>query len=365
MLCMLYNTDIQDNTPTPFEVQRQLQKLIPSSWQLRLEKGESERGPDALFSLAAPDGRRATLVLEIKRRLDPVAVPRVAERMWSWTGDLRATGAILSYLVVAPYLSDRTRERLRSSNLNYLDLTGNSFLQIDQPGIYIQTQGASRDPNKAARPARSLRGAKAAQVVRALVDFRPPLGIRQIAQIAGTDPGNVSRLVLLLEREALVRRSPAGGVEEVLWDELLRAWARDYSLTESNRVYMYLDPRGLDNFLSRLRGLPPEVGYAVTGSLAASRWAPAAPARMGMAFVRDAPGIAGALGLVSTEAGANVLLIEPKGDFVFERTVVKEGITYVAPSQAVADLLPGLGRNPTEAEELLEWMRKNESVWRA
>jgi hypothetical protein len=36
----------------------------------------------------------------------------------------------------------------------------------------------------------------------------------------------------------------------------------------------------------------------------------------------------------------------------------------VAPSQAVADLLTGPGRNPSEGEELLDWMRKNEGVWR-
>lgn len=204
----------------------------------------------------------------------------------------------------------------------------------------------------------------AAEVVRALVDSRPPVGVRQIAKIARTDPGNVSRLLDLLEREDLVRRSPGGGVQEVLWDELLRAWTRDYSLTKSNRVYTYLDPRGLDNFMTRLRGLPQEMGYALTGSLAGARWAPVAPARLGVAFVRDALAAGAALDLVPTETGANVLLVEPKGDFVFERTVADAGLTYVAPSQAVADLLTGPGRNPSEAEELLDWMRKNENVWR-
>ena len=362
---MMYNTNNIDNSPTPFEVQRRLQELIPNSWQLSLEKGESRRGPDAVLGLEAPDGRRATLVVEIKRRLDPVTVPRVVEQMRSWATGSGTARPALVYLVAAPYLSERTRERLRNSDLNYLDLTGNAFVCVDQPSVYISTQGASKDPNKASRPARSLRGAKAAQVVRALVDFRPPLGVRQIAQIAQTDPGNVSRLLELLERDDLVRRSPGGGVQEVLWDELLVAWARDYSLTESNRVYTYLDPRGLANFLTRLKGLGPEVGYAVTGSFAAARRAPVAPARLGVAFVRDAAAVATALDLVSADTGANVLLVEPKGDFVFERTVVDEGLRYVALSQAVADLLTGPGRNPSEAEELLDWMRKNEDVWRA
>ena len=149
-----------------------------------------------------------------------------------------------------------------------------------------------------------------------------------------------------------------------MWGELLEAWTRDYSLIKSNRTYSYLDPRGIDNFLARLRALPNKARYAITGSLAAGRRAPVAPARLAVAFASDVADVAGALGLVATETGANVLLVEPMGEFVFERTTVDEGLTYVAPSQIVADLLTGPGRNPTEADELLGWMKRNEDAWR-
>ena len=361
---MMNNTVLVDNTPTAFEVQRRLQDEIPGSWQLRLEERRSGRGPDAVFDLEAPDGRRATILVEAKRRLDPASVPRVLEQLRSWASWNAPSRPTNIYLVAAPYLSERTRERLRAVGLNYLDLAGNTLISIEDPGLYVRTLGAEKDPNPASRPARSLRGVKSAQVVRALVDFRPPLGVRQLANIAGTDPGNVSRLLDLLRREDLVRRSPGGGVQEVLWDELLKAWTNEYSLTESNRAYTYLDPRGLDDLLARLRGLPSETDYALTGSLAAARLAPIAPARLGVVFVRDAVSVAATLELVPTETGANVLLVEPKGDFVFERAVEEGGITYVAPSQAVADLLTGPGRSPSEAEAVLDWMRENEDVWR-
>ncbi|MRR36963.1 hypothetical protein EG829_20335 [bacterium] len=78
----------------------------------------------------------------------------------------------------------------------------------------------------------------------------------------------------------------------------------------------------------------------------------------------DAVTVAEALGLVPAEAGTNIVLVEPKGDFVFERLRVDDRVRYVAPSQAVVDLLTGSGRNPDEAEELLDWMGRNESVWR-
>jgi hypothetical protein len=361
---MMNNMANPDNTPNASEVGRRLQELIPASWRLRLKERRLGRGPDAVLDLEAPDGRTVTILVDIKRRLDPANVPRVVEETRTWSAGPATSSPTVVYLVAAPYLGERARERLRANGLNHLDLTGNTWISIDDPGIYVSTQGANKDPNPASRPTRSLRGAKAAQVVRALVDTRPPVGVRQIAKIACTDPGNVSRLLDLLEREDLVRRSPKGGIQEVLWDELLRAWTKDYSLTESNRVYTYLDPRGLDDFVQRLQGLPSQSAYALTGSLAAARWAPVAPARLGVAFVRDAVAAAAALDLVSTDTGANVLLVEPKGDFVFERTVQDGGLTYVAPSQAVADLLTGPGRNPSEAEALLEWMRKNEDAWR-
>ena len=359
------NTADSDNTPTPFEVQRRLREQLPRTWQLDLEQAGAQRGPDAVFDLRAPDGRRTTIFVEIKRRLDPVAVPRVLEQMQSWADRSARANPRAAFLVAAPYLGERTRDRLRDNALNYLDLTGNTFMAFEDPAVYIRTQGAAKDPNRASRPMRSLRGVKSAQIVRTLVDLRPPLGVRQIAELAKTDPGNVSRVLDLLERDDLIQRNPQGGVQRVDWSELLKTWSRDYSVTGSNRFATYLDPRGLSNFLSRLRSLPESTRYAVTGSLAAVRLAPVAPARLGVAFVDDATALADALGLVPAEAGANVMLLEPKGEYVFDRRRNDEGVFYVAPSQVVVDLLTGSGRNPSEAEELLDWMRKNEDAWRA
>jgi hypothetical protein len=50
---------------------------------------------------------------------------------------------------------------------------------------------------------------------------------------------------------------------------------------------------------------------------------------------------------------------------VYTRGREVDGVSYVALSQAVADLLTGPGRNPTEGEALLQWMQVNSEVWRA
>jgi hypothetical protein len=67
------------------------------------------------------------------------------------------------------------------------------------------------------------------------------------------------------------------------------------------------------------------------------------------------------LAIRQTGAGANVILVEPFDLVVYER----DGINYAAPSQNAADLLTSAGRGPSEAEELMEWMARNEGACRS
>jgi hypothetical protein len=54
-------------------------------------------------------------------------------------------------LLVAPWSSGRTQELLRDKRVNYFDLTGNVRIELDQPALFIQTEGAVRDPSPVAR----------------------------------------------------------------------------------------------------------------------------------------------------------------------------------------------------------------------
>jgi hypothetical protein len=144
---------------------------------------------------------------------------------------------------------------------------------------------------------------------------------------------------------------------------VLQRWTSEYGLFESNRVETYIEPRGLDRLLSRLRAS--DFDYAVTGSLAAVRLAPIAPARLGMVFVDgDADEAAATLGLAATETGANVFLIEPFDRVALERGTVDDGVRYAATSQVAADLARSPGRGPSESAALVKWMAANEDAWR-
>lgn len=343
---------------------KQLRGRLPNGWRIEAKREPAAPAaaplwqPDAVITVRAPDGRSATLLVEAKRS----AVPRNLAQLASYIRSSSSAGP--KCLFVAPFLSRRARDLLLRQGCDYLDLTGNTRLALGRPALFIETEGAERDPWRVERPARSLKGAKAARIVRALCDVRAPLGVRELAAKAGADPGYASRLLELLEGENVITRKPRGPITGVDWQQLIRRWAEDYAVLRSNRSESYLAPRGIPAFVEGIRTRKLRPPYAITGSLAASRLAPVAPERAAMVYVADPETAAAELDLRSAETGANVVLLQPFDPVVYERAWKQRGLRYAAPSQVAADLLTSPGRGPAEAEALLKWMTENERAWR-
>lgn len=315
--------------------------------------------PDAVIEIRGPRGQSATLAVEAKRAVSP----KDAESQLATQAETlsRATG--LPFLVVAPWLSPRTRELLAARGINYLDLTGNTLLRLDEPTVYVRTEGAARDPEPMERGPATLRGAKAGRLVRVLVDVRPPYGVRALATTANLAPGYVSRLLETLDQEALVTRGARGGVEDVDIAGLIRRYAQTYDTFKSNDRALFIAKAGTARAVEGLRKMSERV--AVTGSFAAARLAPVAAPTLLTVYCANVRRTAQSLDLLPTSEGANVALLLPFDPVVWDRTAVAKGTTYVAPSQVTLDCLAGNGRMPTEGEAVLQWLLANESKWRA
>ncbi|HLG71059.1 MAG TPA: helix-turn-helix domain-containing protein [Chloroflexota bacterium] len=267
-------------------------------------------------------------------------------------------------LIAAPFVSRRVRDVLMESNAGYADATGNLRLALDTPPLFIELSGAESNPwRETDQPLRTLKGPGAGRVVRALCELRPPYGLRELAKRCGAPASTASRVVALLDRDALLTRSSTGRIESVEWPALIRRWTQDYSLMRSNRTRMYIEPRGLPALLAKLRDT--KSPYAVSASLAAVRRAPIAAPRLAVVYVPDVVRSAERLQIKSLETGANVLLAEPFDRVVFERTWQEDGVTYAGLAQVAADLLTSPGRAPSEGEELIRWMEANEGAWRS
>ncbi len=334
-------------------VQRITEKL-PAGWQVLRASGKDPAG-DVTLTIRTPRGRRGAVVLHSKLRLEPKEVDALVVQGHG----LRRK---MPVLIAAPFISTRTQERLKARGLGYADLTGNIHLSLPEPGILIETTGAEQNPFPVPRERKSLKGAKAGRLIRALCDFRPPIGIREVAQRAGIDAGYASRLIDFLNREALVAREGRGPIRSADWAGLIHVWSKQYSAFERERARWYLSPRGIPRILEQIKGLP--MRYAVSGSWAAAQFAPVSPSRLLLCYTDDLSEVSDMLDLRPTEAGANIALATPFDPVVYERTSQKEGIIVPAVSQIAADLLTSPGRGPNEAEALMNWMRENEDAWR-
>jgi hypothetical protein len=361
MLRILRNMTVLDYALIREGLER-IRASLPETWKLTETIPEpclSGIQPDGLINLQAPDGTSAEVLIEAKQRLSAQVAADLGPRLADAMARTKAAGAV----VIAPFLSRMSRERLAQAGVSYLDLSGNARIVLNRPAVLIESQGAEKDPNPPERSIRSLKGGKAARIVRALCDWFPPVGVRELAGRAGADPGYTSRVLSLLEKEDVIGRQPRGDVTQVKWQDLLRRWTQDYQVTKTNRAVPFLAPRGVDSLISRLQSAKSR--YAVTGSFAVPVQAAVAPSRLLSCYVDDPERAAVEFDLRPTERGANVLLLEPFDSVVWERKRSENGRTAVALSQCVADLLAGTGREPVEAEALTSWMERNQDAWRA
>lgn len=342
------------------DIVRMLRGRLPPGWDSSIEKavkrgkGESATA-DAILSVRREGAAAGTVLIEAKTRVEPRDVDFLAATL--------RPAPDRPVLIAAPFLSPGTQERLKRLGFAYADLAGNVRLTLTEPGLFVETTGARENPAPSPRDRRSLKGAKAGRLVRALCDYRPPFGLRELAKRAGVDPGYASRIVGFLDREALVKRTARGPITDVDWQGLLRRWSQEYSPFRRQGAAMYLAARGIPATITRLKRTT--LRYAVTGSWAAAEVAPVAPPRLLLVYVFRQQAVEKEFDLRPADAGANVAILAPLDDVVFERTWTKGGVTLAALSQVAEDLLTSPGRAPNEAEALMQWMKENEDAWRA
>ncbi len=347
-----------------------LQSRLPDDWKVgrqnrHFERTSSLNPPSELNSaieIQANDNYVKTIAIDVRLSFTPRDAENLASRN-KWTIERLAED--ISVLVVTPWLSERTQDLLFKYGINYLDMAGNALIKLDNPALFLQTQGAKRNPKPTPRGLAKVRGPKAGRLIRLLVDISPPYGVGEIANFTKIGAGYISRLLDSLDREALVERGKGGRVENVAIKGLLEKWAESYEIFRSNNSSYFVSPTGPEGTLNLLSSLPADKLVAVTGSFAAVRIAPVAAPTILALYCQDISAVAQATDLLPADRGANVVLLNPFDRVVYERTAVgNTNIHYVAPSQAAVDCLTGNGRMPSEGTALIDWMVENESAWR-
>jgi hypothetical protein len=329
------------------EAARWLQQVLPDGWATSVAR-RGAGGPS--IQIASPSGPSADVDLVTISDATPRSVAALAP----------PDGPTL---VVADWLSERAQALLRARAVSFIDATGNAEVRLSEPGLFIRTEGAKRNPSPRPVKGPTLRGPKAWALLRTLAEVLPPIGVRELAEAVDVDAGYVSRVVSVLEQELLVTRAPRGSVTDVEWEGVLRRAASTYSLFDSNTTSTWVASAGPERLLADLAGR--RAGrWAITASFAASRLAPVAAPEVAVIYAEDPDRLVRAGRLLPATRGANVVVAEPYDPIVFDRTVSSGADTYVSTAQVALDCLTGNGRMPAEGEAVVAWMRKYEQRWR-
>lgn len=357
------------STPSDAEILQRgialLQTTLPPAWQVQKLDGNQADGNlgDAVLTISSTQWN-IRVVVEIKRTFGPKDVRGVVR-------DARLLNRVagnVPVLVMAPWLSDRSRAALTEEGINYLDLTGAARLVSDYPALFVSRQSDGTGP-KRRQSIPSLRGVKAGRIVRLLADVTPPYGVLELAKYARVTPGYVSRLLAELDQQDIVGRTGRGPVERVDWRELLKRRAETYGVFTSNEVQRFVCPNGAAFALETARDLD-RTDIVLSGSFAAEQIVSVAPPALLLLYSETDPrDLIDKAGLLPAAEGANVIIVKPYDSVVVERrfqiaTARAPVVPLAAVSQIAIDCLTGSGRMPQEGEALLGWMSQDESRWR-
>lgn len=265
-----------------------------------------------------------TILVEISKNGEPLRVRMAAEQlrhaMKNYPGKVYG-------VLMAPFLSNASREILKGEGLGWLDWAGNSFLSFSS--IHIQMERSQSNPFKTRRQQVSLFAPKSAQLLRLFLTQPGPWKVESMAKRAGVSLGQVSKVrKLLLERE-YGAIDPAGGLILKNGNALLDAWRAVAKPPQVRmRAYTALHGPALEMKLAELFGLRTGPGsYVLASHSVARRIAPFA--RMsGEMFYADSVGQAilkRTLDLSPVDQGENITIYAPPDARMWDEAIELPG----------------------------------------
>ncbi len=266
-------------------------------------------------------------------------------------------------LVAVPFMGEVGRRVCEEAGVAWLDLSGNAH--IVAPGIRVIVDGCPNRFRERGRPA-NLFAPKSARVARWLL-MHPGEAFtqREIARSTQMTEGFVSRIVSRLEQDDYIAREPTGSVLAKDPQLLLDAWREAYQFGKHTLIQGHVAARSGDA-LARFVGdtlAAEKIEHAATGLAAAWQLTHFAAFRIATFFVQSEPTatLKEKLGFREDARGANLWLVVPNDEGVFQGAGQRDGLRCVHPVQAYLDLKEHPERAAEAAErlrsELLSWKR--------
>ena len=345
--------------PSPRQAERQAESLL-KAWldgDARVEKAPA--GRDDGVDLVVRAGR-SVLAVQVKVTSDSASIAPAVEDV---RRNAPSLGKMAVPVIVVPFMGEVGRRVCQQAGVSWFDLSGNA--EIVAPGLRIHVEGK---PNKYKKPGRpsTVFAPRSSRIVRQLlVEPDRSLHQRELARLAGLDEGFTSRIVRKLEADGLVERDAKGAVRVSNADLLLDAWRETYDFAKHRILRGHVASRSSEEGLRQVADAlkKKKLRFAATGLGAAWLMTKFAGFRLITLFVAEEPpdALLNAVGFRGEERGANVWLVVPNDEGVFEGAEDREGIRCVHPVQAYLDLKG----QPERADEAAAELRKQLLTWRA
>jgi hypothetical protein len=290
------------------------------------------------------------------------ALAAVARAVELLRNEQRLAGEGIIPLIAVPYMGEAGRRLCDEARVSWLDLSGNAT--ITGSGLRVLIEGRPNAFARRGRPSNAF-APKSARITRWLL-MNPDARVnqRELSKAVAVDEGLVSRVVSKLQGDALVVRDEQGALRVPDPDLLLEAWNEAYEFSRHEIIRGHVAARSGDALVRVLAGTFDEqaVEYAVTGLAAAWLYTHFAGFRIATFYLRTRPGRAtlDELGFREEERGANVWLVLPRDEGVFQGAGLHEDVRCVHPVQAWLDL----HAHPERATEAANHLRREHLNWR-
>jgi DNA-binding transcriptional ArsR family regulator len=323
--------------------------------------------PDAIvqFTVSRPHPKTITAVIELKSRLQPLALEGVIHQVLGHRNELERSGAYqdLYPMVAAPYISESVQARCKELGVGYVDLNGT--LGLIHKDVYIDVVRpaiAFKNP----QGIKNIFSGRSRRILRVLlVHPYQPYRLEQLASETGLSVGQVSQVLRRLQSDGLVTRNSEGSLLTQP-RRLLRLFAEelkgDYL---RNRIvfsgFSEKDPLSLAHTLSELCRQR-DIQHAFTLGSGLESNERNVREQLTAAYISVSPErLRDDLKLEEVGKGANVFLMTPPetdntdaGGVFYQSRALTNGLTGVNPVQLYLDFTLHGNRGKEQADFLVE-----------
>jgi hypothetical protein len=264
-------------------------------------------------------------------------------------------------LVIVPFMGLVGRQLCDKSQMSWLDLCGNA--KIVAPGLRIWIEGRPNQYRDRGRPP-NVFAPKSSRIARQLLLHAKQFQTQaNLSRQTGLGDGYVSKIVRRLEHEQYIDANKEGAVRPRDPNLLLDAWHDVYDFNHHRIIKGHVPARTGDELLKRVVN---ELGHekldwAVTGLGAAWLYTSFAAFRLATVYLSSMPSrdLLREIEFSDEPKGANLWLVLPDDEGVFQARQEQGGIQCVSALQAYLDLKGHPERAKDAAVELrrtlLQW----------